>query len=235
MDIALIEDQVVEEIWLAYKKTRDYKKGLIHAVPPHNIIVEKQERLGLRAIYLSLIIKLKSEINSILELKSRTVGIWLEEWKKMHKLLFQHILKECGGWRKNEVRFGIPGDEDLYHIPLPRQVPSEMNILAKTITDLLKKDYQTPQEKFDVLAYIHYQFIRIHPFSDGNGRIARAITDQLSVFFGFPPAMAGYPRHDIKRRENYHKAIKACIEDPSCHQLSLWIGGYIEEQLKLLA
>ncbi len=226
---------MVKELWLVYKKTAEYKHGSIHAIPAHNITIEKQEREGLRAIYLSLITKLESENSSTFELKNRTVGDWLEEWKRMHKLLFQHILKECGAWRKIEIRFGFPGDEDLYHIPLPQQVPMEMNILAKKIIELLKEDYKTPQEKFSMLAHIHYQFIRIHPFSDGNGRIARAIIDQLSVLFGFPPAMAGYPRHDLKRRENYYKAIRACVEDPSCHQLSLWIGGYIEKQLKLLA
>ena len=37
------------------------------------------------------------------------------------------------------------------------------------------------EDKLNILADIHFRFIMIHPFDDGNGRIARAITDQVSL------------------------------------------------------
>ncbi len=235
MDVALVQDDVVKALWLAYKKTSDYKRGLNKAIPAHNPLVEEQEKLGLKSIYKLFIEELNSIKNSRLELKNRSVGDWLNEWKKMHEMLFHHILKDCGDFRKKDLRFGSPGDEDLHHIPQHAYVPREMNLLATEINSLIAEDYSTNEEKYQILAQIHYQFIRIHPFADGNGRIARALTDQLAIYFGFPPAMAGYPRHDIKTREHYHKAIRACVEDPGCSDLALWISGYIEEQLKLIA
>lgn len=235
MDVALTQDDVIKALWFAYKKTFQYKEGLNKAIPVHHPLVEEQEKLGLKSIYTLFIEELNSTRNARLELKNRNVGDWLNEWKKMHEMLFHHILKDYGDFRKKDLRFGSPGDEDLHHIPQYPYVPREMNSLATTINNLIIKDYSTNEEKYQVLAQIHYQFIRIHPFSDGNGRIARALTDQLAIYFGFPPAMAGYPRHDIKTREHYHKAIRACVEDPSCSELALWIGGYIEEQLKLIA
>lgn len=234
MDVALSEDEVVKELWLAYKKEKEYKDSPA-AIPPHYSLVENQERRGLQQIYISLIKRLESGTSFFTLFKNRTVGEWLTEWKLMNKLLFQHVLKECGEWRKNEVRFGEVGDEELYRIPNRHVLPSEINRLASEISPLLSKKYINEEEIFKTLAYVHYQFVRIHPFSDGNGRIARAITDQLSIFFGFPPAMSGYPRHDEKRRENYHKAIRTCVDDPTCLQLSQWIGGYIREQLRRLA
>ncbi|EKD94588.1 MAG: hypothetical protein ACD_26C00030G0001, partial [uncultured bacterium] len=129
-----------------------------------------------------------------------------------------------------------PGDEDLYRIPIYKVVPSELMKLAYNINNTYLKDISdTDNKKLYVLAKIHYEFIRIHPFSDGNGRIARAITDQMAVYFDFPVAMAGYPRLDDKRRLNYHKAIRSCIEDPECTDLANWIKGYIDERLKTLA
>ena len=235
MDVPLSEDDVVSSLWFAYRKTSEYRSGLVKAILAHHPLVERQEKDGLRAIYTSFIETLNSTKNARFELKNRTIGEWLKEWENMHKLLFRHILKDCGDWRKIEVRFGAPGDEDLYHIPSSRKIPQEISALASMISELISKEYLNNQDKYTVLAKIHYQFIRIHPFADGNGRIARAITDQLSIYFGLPTAMAGYPRHDEGTRKHYHEAIRSCVEDPICSRLALWISGYIEEQLRRLA
>lgn len=234
MDIALAQEDVVKELWQAYKKIKDYKDSPA-AISPHHPVVENQERRGLETIILSFIRKLQTDRNIIDDFTNRTIGEWLEEWKTMHKMLFQTILCECGNWRTNEVRFGDWGDEELYRIPDRYHVVKELSALASTMSDLISQEYNNNEERYRALAYVHYQFVRIHPFLDGNGRIARVITDQLSVFLGLPPAMGGYPRHDVKRRESYHKAIRACVDDPTCTQLSQWIGGYISEQLNTLA
>lgn len=235
MDIPLAQEDVVDSLWSAYTKTREYADGQTKAIPAHHFLIERQEKNGLRQIYTSFIQQLNSTVNAKNSLKTRPIGIWLSEWKEMNKKLFNHILKECGDWRKIDVRFGDPGDEDLYHIPKHWEVPSEMNQLAHKLCTQINQNFQTNNERFVFLAQIHYQFIRIHPFADGNGRIARAITDELSIFLGFPPAMAGYPRHDPKRRENYHHAIRVCADDAGCSDLAAWISGYINKQLEMIA
>ena len=85
------------------------------------------------------------------------------------------------------------------------------------------------------LARVHYEFIRVHPFNDGNGRIARAIVDQLSVCLGYVPVLAGYPRTDEDVKSKYHKAIRNCIGDGNRKSLSEWIFAQMEEKLKNIA
>lgn len=235
MDIALIKDNVTNSLWSSFVKTKEYRNGQTEAIPPHHQIVESQERFGLKGIYQKFVRKLSGEINIRTEFVDRKHLDWLNEWKGMHKMLFEHILKNCGDWRKIDVRFGDPGDEVLYKIPEFWKVPQEIGELADRIMNSINQKIADDEEKFQTLATIHYQFIRVHPFEDGNGRIARAITDQLALFLGFPVAMGGYPRHDLKRRTAYHKAIKSCIYDPNCIELALWIKSYINKQMEMIA
>ena len=37
------------------------------------------------------------------------------------------------------------------------------------------------------ITLFHYNFVRIHPFADGNGRTARLLTGLLCLRQGFPP------------------------------------------------
>lgn len=235
MDIALLRKDVISQLWAEYRKTHEYRSGLTKAIPPHHIIVEKREKLGLKMIYTSFVSTLRSENVIGTQFKERTTSEWELEWKKMHSTLFKYVYRKNGEWRKMDIRFGTPGDEDLHKIPRYQMVPNEMHRFTDELRNLISLEYKSNWDKVITLAKIHYQFIRIHPFPDGNGRIARAITDQIAVYFGLPVAMVGYPRHQMEKREQYHKAIRSCVDDPECKDLALWINSYIEEQLARLA
>lgn len=235
MEVHLLKEDVIPQLWNEYVKTPEYENYSKKVVPANNPIVIRREKDGLTSVYKNIIKDLSGSENIRMLLKNRHPSIWLDEWKEMHGLLFHRIFRNCGSFRKDKVRFGAPGDEDLYHIPDISTLHKELGELAESVRDKLSIQYSTREEKYMCLASIHYEFIRIHPFMDGNGRIGRAITDQLAIFFGFPPAIVGYPRHDSKRREAYHRAIKACTTDPACEDLSGWIKNYIEAQLDNLA
>ncbi len=85
-----------------------------------------------------------------------------------------------------------------------------MSDLAGKVCDLLKEPQNTLEAKLKIMATIHFEFIRIHPFADGNGRIGRMIIDQLCLAFSLSTVMGGYPRADLKQRKAYHEAIKDC-------------------------
>lgn len=235
MDVPLGKEQVITQLWAAYEKTSEYIQGMTEAIPAHHRLVEDQEKTGLRSIYQRFVNILASDRPVREVLRRRKPADWLREWKDMHGLLFEHILMERGVWRRVDVRFGGVGDEDLYRIPLHQMVPSAIGRLAEQVVGYVSINNPTEEEKYRILARIHYEFVRIHPFADGNGRIARAITDQLSLYFGFPPAMGGYPRHNPKNRKAYHKAIRSCVDEPDCTQLSMWIKSYVDKQLQQLA
>lgn len=83
---------------------------------------------------------------------------------------------DTGCYRKNEMQIvsGAIGREKVhYQGPSPKHVKSDMDAFLDWFNKQTKTD--------DVLkaAIAHFWFIIIHPFDDGNGRMARAITDML--------------------------------------------------------
>jgi len=228
MDQSLSQDEVILNCWNEYKKTREYLAGAKMAVPEHHQIIEKREEDGLRKIYVNVVKKTTTDV------KNRTIGQWLTEWKYMNRLLFSSILKKKGNWREKEVRIGDPYDEKM-ELSQSKDVPRKVQELANEINFLINQEYSNRDQIYEVLAKIHFKFIMIHPFDDGNGRIARAITDQISLYFGLPTAIVGYPRHDKPQQKKYHQAIHDCAETGSFYPLALWIKSYVERQIETLA
>jgi Fic family protein len=83
---------------------------------------------------------------------------------------------DTGCYRKDEMQIvsGPMGKEKVhYQAPSHKLVKSEMDNLLKWINGESKTDAVLKA------AIAHFWFIIIHPFDDGNGRIARALTDML--------------------------------------------------------
>lgn len=96
--------------------------------------------------------------------------------KEIHSLLMENIL--VGGvYRSVEVRITGAG-----HKPPP---PGEMYYQVK---DFYKKLYsQTELNPIEAAAWVHAEFVRIHPFVDGNGRTSRLIMNYRLMENGFLP------------------------------------------------
>lgn len=127
-----------------------------------------------------------------------------------HLLLFTEThspLKVIGNWSPNQmyvVSGKIPGKEVIeYTAPAPERTPIEMEKFLNWVN--------TEEEIDPVLkaGVAHIWFLLIHPFEDGNGRIARALTDMLlaradgtsSRFYSLSAQMQ-------KQRKEYYAAIQ---------------------------
>jgi Fic family protein len=87
----------------------------------------------------------------------------------MHKIV-------VGSYRKEEMQVvsGAMGKEKVhFEAPPPEQVEKEMN----EFIDWFNRDRKTDMVIKSAIA--HFWFLIVHPFDDGNGRIARAISDLL--------------------------------------------------------
>lgn len=99
---------------------------------------------------------------------------------KIHEIILDKIDKENAGiYRRVPVR--ISGSAIV--LPNPRKVQDLMN----EFFSWLKKEDK--MHAVELAAEVHYRFVTIHPFIDGNGRTARLLMNMILMMKGYPPAI----------------------------------------------
>jgi len=97
--------------------------------------------------------------------------------KKMHRLFYYRIDKnKAGKYRKTKLF--ITGSK--YPLPLPEKVPGLMKEFISGLAGLRKELHPV---RFAALA--HKEFVFIHPFVDGNGRVARLLMNLILLQEGY--------------------------------------------------
>ncbi|MDR1871249.1 MAG: Fic family protein [Deltaproteobacteria bacterium] len=82
----------------------------------------------------------------------------------------------------------------------PPQVDSEIDNLLRLHDEHVAKNVPVDVEA----AWFHHCFVQIHPFQDGNGRMARALASLIYIKAGYPP-----PVVTLKGKPDYLKALDA--------------------------
>ncbi|MBF9018945.1 MULTISPECIES: Fic family protein [unclassified Oceanispirochaeta] len=101
--------------------------------------------------------------------------------KEIHRVILKGIDDlEAGCYRRTNVR--IVG---------ARMIPPQTVKLNKLMAELLTWYYEnlTVLPIPELAAQFHYRFVCIHPFIDGNGRVARLLMNLILMRNGFPPTV----------------------------------------------
>jgi len=101
--------------------------------------------------------------------------------------------------RPNSV---ITRSGETFDYASPEETPSMMGDLVKWYNACEKKKKLSAIE---LATMFHYRYIRIHPFEDGNGRIARLLVNYILLRHGYP--MIVIPTAD---RKNYLDVLSEC-------------------------
>ena len=128
----------------------------------------------------------------------------VEDLKKIHGILTFLIEKDAGKFR-NHGEGVYDGDICIFTCPPYKLVPSLMDNLFNWMNEV--KDTINP---LILSSVFHYEFVFIHPFSDGNGRTARIW--QTAILSHWEKAFTYLPIESmIKKSQNeYYKVIDNC-------------------------
>ena len=74
-----------------------------------------------------------------------------------------------------------------------------------------------------------YEFVTIHPFQDGNGRMSRLLATLLLLQEGYPWVQYVSFEHEIERRKSdYYRVLRACQAQRPGEELTPWIHFFLD-------
>jgi hypothetical protein len=102
-----------------------------------------------------------------------------------------------------------------------RQAVAELDHLIKPGEDLTADDLAAV---LTLSAWAHSEWVRIHPFANGNGRTARLWVNSLAMRYGLPPFLRIRPRPD----RGYDRAASSAMQGDWRPTVALFRRMYIE-------
>lgn len=132
---------------------------------------------------------------------------------EIHDIAFSELYGWAGSWRTTTVTVGqLTPPEPSKVLQLMYQFIDNLNFKIRNAT--------APQDHIECLIFAHYEFIRIHPFNNGNGRTGRILMNIIALKFGYKPLELYYREGD--GRKTYIDAMK-CADNGNYEPLTILI------------
>ena len=152
----------------------------------------------------------------------------ISDLKRIHGIMTFLTIDESGEFRKgNEGVFD--GDVCIFMAPKPEFVNSLMNQLFEWMKS--EKDNIHP---LILSSIFHYEFVFIHPFSDGNGRMARLWQNVLlckwKKIFEYVPVESQIKKYQTE----YYSVINNCNKNGNSNEFIEFMLRMIDEVLEEL-
>ena len=121
------------------------------------------------------------------ELASSSTPITEHDLRQLHALVLHEITEEAGAYRSSAV--SISGSD--YSPPGPESVPAQMEDFGRWLSDVSVAGDTAFAGVSGLLvaAAAHTWFVTVHPFIDGNGRVARLLLNLMLIRHGYPIAI----------------------------------------------
>ena len=135
--------------------------------------------------------------------------------KDLHAILTENII--VGGiYRNQEVRISGAG--------FTPPAGTEMYVQIKSFYEDLK--YKKDLNPIELAAWTHAEFVRIHPFVDGNGRTSRLLMNYQLMINGYLPVSV-----DKEDRLDYYNALEQYAAHGNLEPFSDFVADLEEKQL----
>lgn len=152
------------------------------------------------------------------KLQAKDFAITEELIKGLHLRLMNGIISDAGEYRRHSVR-----------IMDSRVAVANYMKISEFIEKLMSEAQAKPQNLITLLATTHAAFEKIHPFSDGNGRIGRLLMLAQALKFQLAP-----PLILKERRQAYYKYLELAQVEGNAVPLELFVSESITNTHGLL-
>jgi Fic family protein len=160
--------------------------------------------------------------------------------KHLHNILMRHSTKDA--WHKGNYKIHANSIQAIYPDGTTQLIFQttasgyETEEAMQQLINWYHADKETPN--LVKCAVFTYEFLSIHPFQDGNGRLSRLISILLLLKHNYNWLQYVSFEHEIeKRKAEYYQALRTCQAQRPNEDISVWIGFFLDAlkniQLKL--
>ena len=137
----------------------------------------------------------------------------------LHRLILKNIDDaEAGRYRQSNVMI-------VGAVHIPPQAVKVPRLMAELLAWHHENSRKIPTP--ELAAWVHYKFVNIHPFTDGNGRTARLLMNLILMRSGYPPAVIL-----TVDRKKYYRVLKDADKD-HFEAFLAFIGRSIDRSLSI--
>lgn len=119
------------------------------------------------------------ELNRMILVEPYYGVAWTEDGQQTRKLIQPGVYKK----EPNSVRLQ---NGEMFHYASPEETPIKM---AELMNWFRKTESEQKLHPIEIAAQLHYDFVRIHPFDDSNGRTSRLLMNYVLLRNGLPPVI----------------------------------------------
>jgi Fic family protein len=161
----------------------------------------------------------------------QTIDISEGSLKNLHNILMKHSDKDewhKGDYKKhnNAVEASYPdGVKQIIFKTTEAGYPTQEAV--SSLVNWYRNDKLThPLVKCALFAY---EFVTIHPFQDGNGRMSRLLTSLLLLKNGYNWIQYVSFEHEIESRKNeYYRVLRSCQSQRPDENVSEWVTFFFD-------
>jgi len=207
--------KLLQDIRLRHTYHSDAIEGNTLTLQETKLVLEEGVTIGGKPLKDHIEAKNDAEaFDLMVNLVNSNVSITQEVIQKLHELVTKGLLEDAGKYRTTNVR--IAGSSTT---------PPDFSKIVKLMDEFIKDIKELKLHPLKKAVFVHYELVRIHPFIDGNGRVARLLTNLYLMKQGYPPII-------LKKTERriYYKALNKADEGDLC-LLANFIAKAVHESL----
>ena len=184
--------RIIEDIRLRHTYHSDAIEGNTLTLQETKLVLEEGVTIGGKPLKDHIEARNDAEaFDLMIELVNSKKKISQEIVQKIHEFVTKGILKNPGQYRTENVAI----------IGAKIKPPSYLKIV-KLMDEYIQNIEKLKLQNIKKAAFIHHEFVRIHPFIDGNGRVARLFTNFYLMKKGYPPIVI-----QKEDRKKYYKTL----------------------------
>ena len=218
--------RIIEDIRLRHTYHSDAIEGNTLTLQETKLVLEEGITIGGKPLKDHIEARNDAEaFDVMIKLVNSKKKISQEIIQQIHEVVTKGILKNPGQYRTENV--AITGAKI--------RPPSYLKII-KLMDEYIQHIEKQKLEPIKKTTFIHHEFVRIHPFIDGNGRVARLLTNFYLMKKGYPPIII-----QKEDRKNYYVSLnKADLGNLSDfatfiaravnESLQYYLSSFIEEE-----